>query len=172
MLLRFVLILVLLPVLGCEDSRPPAPAAPEPGSFAFDVAFLEEHTDVLVLGDSGSAQVSVVPSMQGRIMTSTAGGMDGLSLGWINYDLVSSGDTLLHINPYGGEDRFWLGPEGGQFSIFFKAGDPFDLDHWFTPAGIDTEPFELVSSGPYEATFQRVLQLENYSGTPFDVAVE
>jgi hypothetical protein len=24
-----------------------------------------------------------------------------------------------HINVFGGEDRFWLGPEGGQFSIFF-----------------------------------------------------
>ena len=169
---NFAPIIVLL-AAGCSDPQPPAETEPQPGSFGFDLAFLEQHTDVLVLSDStGSAQVAVVPSMQGRVMTSTAGGMDGLSLGWINYDLVSSGDTLLHINPYGGEDRFWLGPEGGQFSIFFKAGDPFDLDHWFTPAGLDTEPFELVSSGSHEATFHKSLQLENYSGTRFDVGIE
>ena len=32
------------------------------------------------------------------------------------------------MNGFGGEDRFWLGPEGGQFSIFFKKDDPFDLE--------------------------------------------
>ncbi|HUF10163.1 MAG TPA: DUF6786 family protein, partial [Rhodothermales bacterium] len=172
MTLRHLILSLSLLVAGCVDPQPPAVTEPQPGSFAYDLAFLEQHTDVLVLSDStGSAQVAVVPSMQGRVMTSTVAGPQGLSLGWINYDLVASGDTLLHINPYGGEDRFWLGPEGGQFSIFFKAGDPFDLDHWFTPAGLDTEPFEFVSSGSHEATFQKSLDLENYSGTRFNVDV-
>ena len=27
-----------------------------------------------------------------------------------------------HVNVFGGEDRFWLGPEGGQYSIFFVKG--------------------------------------------------
>ena len=27
-----------------------------------------------------------------------------------------------HMNAYGGEDRIWLGPEGGMFSLFFCAG--------------------------------------------------
>ena len=37
------------------------------------------------------------------------------------------------MNVFGGEDRFWLGPEGGQFALYFKPGDPFDLDHWQVP---------------------------------------
>ena len=118
-----------------------------PGSFGEALAFLQQHLDVVVLSDAeGAAQVAVVPAMQGRVLTSTLGGADGPSLGWINRALIASGDTLPHINPYGGEDRFWFGPEGGQFSIFFKPGDPFDLEHWFTPASIDTEPFDLISS--------------------------
>ena len=33
--------------------------------------------------------------------------------------------------------RFWLGPEGGQYSLYFKPGDPFDLAHWQVPEPID-----------------------------------
>ncbi|RQW03999.1 hypothetical protein EH222_11785, partial [candidate division KSB1 bacterium] len=95
--------------------------------FKDDVAFLRKYADVLVLTKDGRAQIAVVPGLQGRIMTSTADGGDGLSFGWINRELIASGENNRHMNAFGGEDRFWLGPEGGQFSIFFKKGDPFDL---------------------------------------------
>jgi hypothetical protein len=104
-------------------------------------------------------------------MTSTAGGDSGLSFGWINRELISAGKLQKHINAFGGEDRFWLGPEGGQFSIFFAKGDPFDLEHWFTPAPIDTEPFEVVRSGKRAAAFRRSFTLTNYSGVRLDVKV-
>ena len=78
-------------------------------------------------------------------MTSTAGGDAGLSFGWINRELIASGKLQPHINVFGGEDRFWLGPEGGQFSIFFAKGAKFELADWFTPAAIDTLPFQVVS---------------------------
>ena len=83
---------------------------------------------------SGKAKVALVPAWQGRVMTSTMGGDTGPSFGWINRELIASGKILPHMNAFGGEDRFWLGPEGGQFSIFFAKGVPFDLEHWFTPA--------------------------------------
>jgi hypothetical protein len=104
-------------------------------------------------------------------MTSTAGGSNGLSYGWVNRDLIASGKTQPHINVYGGEDRFWIGPEGGQFSVFFKKGDAFDLDHWQTPASFDTEPFELVSKGPDFVICRKTIQLTNYSGTTFNLEV-
>jgi len=142
-------------------------------TFGDDVAFLKNHTDVVLLSDdSGDGQVAVLPKLQGRIMTSTAEGMAGLSFGWINRELVASGQIAEHINVYGGEDRFWIGPEGGQFSIFFKEGVPFDLEHWFTPAPIDTEPFELVSQSKNRAILKKDMQLENYSRTVFDLRVD
>jgi hypothetical protein len=110
--------------------------------------------------------------MQGRVMTSSADGSGGLSFGWINRELVSSGEFVEHINVFGGEDRFWLGPEGGQFSIFFKNKVPFDLEHWFTPAPIDTEPFELVSASKNRAVLKKDMRLENYSQTVFDLRVD
>jgi hypothetical protein len=142
-------------------------------TFADDLAFLKEHGEVIVLSDStGKSQVAVIGAMQGRIMTSSANGPGGLSFGWINRELIASGKIQEHINVFGGEDRFWLGPEGGQFSIFFKKGVEFDLEHWFTPAAIDTEPFELVSSTESTAVFKKDIQLQNYSETTFDLRVD
>ncbi len=142
-------------------------------TFGDDLEFLKKHTDVVVLSDAtGDGQVAVLPKMQGRVMTSTAGGTDGLSFGWINRELVASGEFVEHINVFGGEDRFWIGPEGGQFSVFFKNGVPFDLEHWFTPAPIDTEPFELVSKSKNRAILKKDMQLENYSRTVFNLRVD
>ncbi|MDI6447903.1 DUF6786 family protein [Anaerobaca lacustris] len=142
-------------------------------TFGGDVAFLRKHTEVVLLQDrSGDGQVVVLPAMQGRVMTSTAGGGGGNSFGWINRELIASGEILPHMNPFGGEDRFWLGPEGGQFSIFFAKDVPFDLDHWQTPAPIDTEPFKLTSKSQDTATLRKTMKLVNYSGTAFDVQVD
>jgi hypothetical protein len=142
-------------------------------TFGDDIAFLKKYTDVVLLSDtSGNSQVAVLPKLQGRIMTSSAEGMKGLSFGWLNRELISSGKIAQHINVYGGEDRFWLGPEGGQFSIFFKKDVPFDLEHWFTPAPIDTEPFELISKSPNRAVLKKDMQLENYSGIIFNLRVD
>jgi hypothetical protein len=142
-------------------------------SFADDVAFLKKHTEVVLLSDkAGQAQVALVPAWQGRIMTSTATGADGLSFGWLNRAQIASGKFVEHINVFGGEDRFWMGPEGGQFSIFFAKGVKFDLEHWFTPAPIDTEPFQVVKKAADSAQFRHAFQLTNYSGTVFSVQAD
>lgn len=141
-------------------------------SFGDDAAFLKDHTGLIVLSDkTGLAKVAVAPAWQGRVMTSTAGGEAGRSFGWINRELIASGKLLPHMNAFGGEDRFWMGPEGGQFSIFFAKGSKFELANWFTPAAFDTRPFRLVSQSQTRAAFASEFELTNYSGTRFEVAV-
>jgi hypothetical protein len=142
-------------------------------SFGNDIEFLKSHTELLVLSDSsGKAKVAVAPALQGRVMTSTAGGDSGASFGWINRELFASHKLQPHINVFGGEDRFWLGPEGGQFSIFFSKGVPFDLEHWYTPAALDTDAFEVVKRNAGRAELRRSFTLTNYSGASFSVAVK
>ena len=162
-----IVVLVAVLMAGCEMeiARPAR-------TFGDDLEFLKQHTDVLVLADGeGKAQVAVVPAYQGRVMTSTADGAAGASFGWINRELIASGRIKAHMNAYGGEERFWMGPEGGQFSIFFAQGAEFNLDDWQTPAVIDTEPFEIVSRTNTTATFRRLTRLTNYSGAIFDVQI-
>ncbi len=154
---------------GCVKST----KAPEGILFKDDLAFLKANTKVVVLSDAdGLAQVAVNPDLQGRVMTSTAGGSDGLSFGWINREILASGVNNPHINAFGGEDRFWLGPEGGQFSIFFKKGEPFDLDHWWTPPAINEGAYDVAEQAPDRIRFRKTMRLVNYSGTEFDVAVD
>jgi hypothetical protein len=104
-------------------------------------------------------------------MTSTATGDTGPSLGWINRELIASGKLQPHINVFGGEDRFWLGPEGGQFSIFFAQGAKFELADWQTPAAIDTLPWHVDLQGPDMAQVSAEFSVTNYSGTRFDLKV-
>jgi hypothetical protein len=145
---------------------PPAGAQ----TFGEDVEFLKRQTTVLVLSvPKSSARVAVCPELQGRVMTSSARGDASPGYGWINRELLASGKRSPHINAYGGEDRFWLGPEGGQFSLFFKKGDPFDLAHWWTPAAIDSEPYPVASRGPDRISFGKRMSLVNYSGTRFEL---
>lgn len=143
------------------------------GSFGYDLEFLEAfQDDLVVLGEKDGPQVIVSPAYQGRVMTSTADGLKGNSFGWINYDLILSGKMAEHINPVGGEERFWLGPEGGQFSVYFKKGSSFVFDNWYVPKELDTEPFTLVTSNLQEAHFEKQMQLVNYSGTKLDLKVD
>ncbi len=170
--LAFALVSILS---SCTSSPQPEsgmkPSAPD-GTFNGDVDFLAAHGEVIVLSDVDSgARVAIAPAYQGRVMTSSADGDDGLSLGWINHALIASGEVLPHINPFGGEDRFWLGPEGGQFSLYFRPGDPFDLTHWQVPAALDTEPFEVVTMDGKSVEFRREMVLENYAGTQLAIAV-
>jgi hypothetical protein len=144
------------------------------GTFGYDLQFLKKyHKDLILLGDEAdaAAQIIILPAYQGRVMTSTAEGDGGMSFGWINYELVDSNREEEHFHAFGGEERFWLGPEGGQFSIYFKKGDPFDFDHWYVPKAIDTEPFILVSASKTEANFQREISLKNYTGFEFNLRV-
>jgi hypothetical protein len=143
-----------------------------PQGFDDALAFLRQHTEVLVLGEEAGARVAVVPAWQGRVVTSTTGGPRGASYGWINRELVASRRLQPHINAFGGEDRIWLGPEGGQYSIFFRAGDPFDLEHWQTPPLIDSEPWPVAERGPRHVVFRRDGRLVNYSGTPFELRLD
>lgn len=167
-------VLIIAITVGCKSK----PASKEDkidvkkGTFAYDLEFLNRHyTDLVVLED-GKSGIIVAPALQARVMTSTANGPEGQSFGWINYDLIASGERLEHFNPLGGEERFWLGPEGGQFSIYFKAGTAFEFNNWYVPKELDTESFELLSSTSSTAHFEKKMQLVNYSGTTFDIKVD
>ncbi len=152
---------------GCQSGSPER-------SFGADVMFLQRHTEsTVVLGaDATGPRVAVVADYQGRVMTSSAKGDGGTSYGYLNYDHIGSGKLVAHINVFGGEERFWLGPEGGQFSLFFKGGDEFTLEDWQTPAAIDSEPFELVSHDSTRAVYRREVSLQNYSGARFDMRID
>jgi len=148
--------------------------------FADDVVFMKKYTPIVLLED-GEAAVAVAPGYQGRVMTSTFDRKAGPSFGWINRPVIEKGFLSdeekkgrleEHIYIFGGEERFWLGPEGGQYGLFFKPGTKFEFFDWTTPPVIDTEAFEMVSQTKESATFKHSAELINYSGAEFKVGIE
>ena len=95
----FVLFGILAVMAGCEPE-----AVELENTFGDDVAFLREHTDIIVLSDAaGAAQVAVVPEYQGRVMTSTAAGADVLTTNTYssarhNLEPLGLGDRTAELN--------------------------------------------------------------------------
>jgi hypothetical protein len=143
------------------------------GTFGYDKSFFNgNNVDYIELvGDHGLARLLVVSAYQGRVMTSTAGGDKGTSFGWINYSFIESGRKDPQINVYGGEERFWLGPEGGPYSIYFKAGAEQVFENWAVPPVIDTEGFDVVCQDTQQVEFVKNTVLTNTSGTEFSVGI-
>ncbi|WP_218747086.1 MULTISPECIES: DUF6786 family protein [Winogradskyella] len=148
-------------------------------NFSKDLDFLKKYTDIVVLKNNKSA-VAVAPLFQGRVMTSATNADSGNGFGWINKKVIEKGflseeerkgkiEDQIYV--FGGEERFWLGPEGGQFSLFFKPEDDFEFSNWKTPAVIDTEAFTLVSHTDHSATFEHRCELINKSGTIFKMGI-
>lgn len=164
---------LLLAVLACNKKPETSKnQVPEAYSFGKNLEALQKHQETIVLSSAdGQQQVAVIGAYQGRVMTSTSNGLKGQSYGWLNHDLIASGEWQKQINVFGGEDRFWLGPEGGQYSIFFPKDSTFTIPNWQTPAPLDTEPFELVSKSNTKASFKKQIQLKNYQGFEFNVEV-
>jgi hypothetical protein len=142
-----------------------------PSGYAGDREFLKKYVSVVEL-QKGSSRVLIVPRYQARVMTSTCKGDSGYSFGWVNYDLIRSKKLKDHINPFGGEERLWLAPEGGQFSFFFKKDVPYVFDNWFTPKEFDTESFDISSQSDTSVLFKKDIVLNNRSGNSFAIHID
>ena len=145
---------------------------PAPGTFGYDLQFLSKYDQVVLLtSEDSGAQVIVSPKYQGKVFTSTAANLTGPSFGWVNYKAFSA-EVNEHMNAYGGENRFWLGPEGGKFSLFFKPDSEMVIKNWRTPPPIDTESWHVVSKSSRSVTLQKDMHLQNYKGTDLILTVD
>jgi hypothetical protein len=164
-----VFVLTIVTLTSCKEMMPKAPK----GSFIFDLNFLLHHDSIVVLKTSnGLGMVAVSPKYQAKVFTSTANGFDGKSFGWIKYETFDLKKPDAHMNAFGGEDRLWLGPEGGRFSLFFKPGTKMEFDNWHTPTAVDNESWELVSSSDTKVSMSKTTRLQNYAGTQLDIKLE
>ena len=144
--------------------------------FHDDLTFLQAHTPVIVLKSRDMrAQVVVAPGYQGRVMTSsvTSGSPpNGTSFGYVNRDVIAKNVRQPHMTVVGGEDRFWLGPEGGQYALYFAPGAPFDSDSWQVPEPLDWGAWPVTSQSESVVTFRQPMTLTNYARATFTMVVD
>ena len=134
---------------------------------------LAKHTQLIELTAPSGARVAIAPQYQGRVMTSSCSGAEGMSFGFVNCDFIAAGNPNQHFNNYGGEERMWISPEGGQFSLWFKPGvKEQTLANWFTPPELNDGTWPVVSQANNTAVLMATrMKLQNTSGTRFDVEV-
>ncbi|MEG1611625.1 MAG: DUF6786 family protein [Alistipes sp.] len=144
------------------------------GSYGYDAKFFQDNNIKYteLISSDGQSKVMIVPDWQGRVMTSSAEGDDGDSYGWINYRFIKEGQEHPQFNPVGGEERFWLGPEGGPYSLYFQKGQEQVYDNWHVPPVIDTEPFEISAQNDNKITFVKNTCLKNAAQTEFKIGIE
>lgn len=187
----FCLVLTLTTVLSCktEKPKPKKPVINNPNdlrewilnetlkdfdrnTFGYDLKFIRQRKTPLLLYDQEFKNMVLVShEFQGRVLTSSADGLNGYSFGWMNYDLIASGELQDHMNAFGGEDRIWLGPEGGQYSLYFKPKAEFKYENWQVPNAFDSEAFEIISVSSEEVSLFKRLNLTNYANTPMDIVL-
>lgn len=163
---------MIVALAACSPPQPSAPAEYPKGSYGYDAAFLKQYFDnIIELWNEDGARVLLSAAYQGRVMTSSVNSDSGNSTGWINYDLIAGGKFKDQFNPVGGEERLWVGPEGGQYSFYFSKGDSFDIENWHVPPVIDTIPYQVTHSDSTSVEFSQKATLTNYSGTPFHIFI-
>jgi hypothetical protein len=137
-------------------------------TFADDLAFLRKHGPVEVLGLPDGPQVACSAKYQARVMTSTVE-PGGRSFGWINRGFVGANARGHAFDNFGGEDRFWLGPEGGPNSIFFDDRDPFY--DWSVPEALNQGKWRVRSRDQTSVTYEADLEVRNDNAYRFKLKV-
>ena len=144
------------------------------GTFGYDLNYLSQKDDNLIVlsGDDGLSQLIVSAKYQAKVFTSTANGLDGNSTGFVNYKFFDAGKVDEHMNGFGGENRFWLGPEGGKYSVYFEKGTEQVFDNWHTPKPIDIEPWDISSKSKRNVSFKKEMEVTNYLGFQLKLRVD
>lgn len=166
----FTFISVSATIYSCTDTNKQY----EMGTYGYDLAFFAEQNikTVELCSADGESRMMIIPAYQGRVMTTTTEGYEGNSYGWINYDFIRAATLNPQFNPTGGEERFWIGPEGGPNSYYFKKGDEQVYANWKVPAAIDTETYDIAGQTDQSICFVKDFELVNASDNRFDIGVK
>ncbi len=137
-------------------------------SFGQELSFFSKYEVRTIILGEGDSMIAISPDWQARVMTSTFGGVEGSSLGWINRELIVASKLnpeKLRVEQIGGEDRFWIGPEGGDFSIFFAEASHISAENWNAPKELSAEPWNFVARNKNQVKFEKSAEFRNMKGT-------
>lgn len=126
--------------------------------------------DAYVLeGRRKGRQALVCPSLAGRVMGTSYDGPDGEIGGFIDARAFREGMKDIWDN-WGGEERYWLCPEGGQFGLMFQ-GKKNSFENYTVQQGINSQKYEVtdLAKTGNSLTMQAGFSLINASGTRFEV---
>lgn len=120
-------------------------------------------TPIFIKNGRGAVTL-VVPELQGRVLATWLG--EEL-VTYLNINDLAEPETARVFNNYGGQDRFWIGPEAGEFGFFMKEGMPSAGEHWRAPRDLNLGGF--AADG---LLLKREIHLTNAKNIDFHISVE
>jgi hypothetical protein len=157
-------VVAVLCVMSCGNDAVPKPQQPHPpvpssgATFDEEVLFLKAHGANVEIVAAGTGHIAIAPDYQMRVMTSEVE-PHGRSLGFVHHAFIEAGKTGTQFDNYGGEDRFWLGPEAGPWGLYFPPGSPYTFSAWQTPHELQEGKLKSVT-------------VTNHIGTKLEVDVD
>jgi len=161
--MRFIKFIIFSFILvSCNNSKKQ--------TYHNSIKSIAKYTDIIELhSDDGKGRIAIAPAIQGKVITTTYGGLNGVSNGWLNKNAIQP-DTLDYA-AIGGEDRIWFGPLGGQHSFYYQQIKPLDEKNWKVPASLSSEPYKLIKLLDKEVLMSKEMKLINFVGTKFNFKV-
>ena len=123
--------------------------------------YLVQRTSVIELYDQFGGRVAVCPEWNGRVMSSTNGGLEGDSFGFIGVQAIETGC----VEDFGGEDQWTLSPLIYSFDIESIKDNKTILQRSLRMADANGVPVEL------HLTRTMTLLSRNQAGAMFDSAI-
>ncbi len=150
----------LLLLCTCADSDAPR--------YGEDLQAARRFTEAVELtGGDGQQRLLVVPGWQGRILTSTYGGMKGASNGYFSRQFEDLGGMGI-----GGEDQLRFTPLGSQHSPYIPPTDELNELNAVAPAALAEAAFEVVERGQRQVVLHHDYRLVNHVGAAFSLSLD
>lgn len=132
----------------------------------------DSKTQAVVLNAKRSrASLLLAPGLVGRVMCSTFDRNGGVANAWINEAAIQRGKVDPVFNNFGGEERFWLAPEGGPFGLEFGKKES-KFENYCVQPGMSTVSYDVLEHDEESAVMETDISLENHLGTRFDLHVQ
>jgi hypothetical protein len=125
----------------------------------------------LLRHSANSAAVAVAPELVGRVMCSTFDSNAGEINSWINRQAIQKGKVDPIFNNFGGEERFWLGPEGGPFGLMFGRKES-SFENYLVQEGMSSHSYRVLGGDERSISLATEMTLRNASETEFSLRVE
>ena len=126
---------------------------------------------ILLEAGKGSGAVIVAPGLVGRVMCSTFDRKQGLANAWVNDVAIRKGRTDPVFNNFGGEERIWFAPEGGQFGLMFGRKES-RFDNYCVQPAMSSIEYQVTGRDASSVRMEANLSLENNSATQFRIHVD
>ena len=131
--------------------------------------FLAKHTKLVELTNEEGARVAVCPEWQGRVMTSTCGGLDGPSFGFVNHEFIEAGKPDRASTTTAAKNAVALARGRASSACGSSRASKQVLGQLVHPAGVQRRRLEGRPAGQRRAAaWPRRMKFQNASATDFD----